>query len=253
MSQPLNRREFLELGALTAGALLVSCSAAKTADVKIPTFLDQAPEGLPLKAGLIGCGGRGTGAAVDFLSAGPNLQVVALGDVFQDRVADCRKKIKEEKNAEVADENCFVGFDAYQKVIDSGVDMILLATPPHFRPAHFEAAINARKHVFMEKPVAVDPPGARSIIASSKRAESLGLTVATGTQRRHQRDYLETYAHIGEIGDIVAANCYWNQNQLWYRTPQKEWSEMEYMIRDWVNWRWLSGVTSSSNTFTIST
>lgn len=196
MSQPLNRREFLELGALTAGALLVSCSAAKTGDVKVPVFLDQAPDGPPLKAGLIGCGGRGTGAAVDFLSAGPNLQVTALADVFQDRVDDCRKKIKEEKGNEVADENCFVGFDAYQKVIDSGVDIIILATPPHFRPAHFEAASNARKHVFMEKPVAVDAPGARTIIAASKRAQSMGLTVATGTQRRHQRDYLETYAHI---------------------------------------------------------
>lgn len=243
MSQALNRREFLELGALTAGALLVSCSATKDANVKAPVFLDQAPEGPPLKAGLIGCGGRGTGAAADFLSAGPNLQVTALGDVFQDRLADCRKQIKEEKNNDVAEENCFVGFDAYQKVIDSGVDIIILATPPHFRPAHFEAAINARKHVFMEKPVAVDPVGGRTIIAASKRAESLGLTVATGTQRRHQRDYAETYAHIaaGAIGEIVSANCYWNQDQLWYRTPQKEWSEMEYMIRDWVNWCWLSG------------
>jgi len=242
MAKNFNRREFIGVGsaAVTAG-LLIGCAKGRT--LNLQPFLDQAPDGAELKAGLIGCGGRGTGAAIDFLNAGPNLSVTVLGDVFRDRIDECRKKLKEEKEVEIAEEMCFVGFDAYEKVIDSGVDIIILATPPHFRPEHFAAAINARKHVFMEKPVAVDPVGARSIIASSKKAESLGLCVGTGTQRRHQRDYVYTFKEVyeGAIGDIVAANCYWNQSQLWYKTPKSGWSEMEYMIRDWVNWTWLSG------------
>jgi myo-inositol 2-dehydrogenase/D-chiro-inositol 1-dehydrogenase len=211
--------------------------------LSIPPLLDKAPDGPVLKAGVIGCGGRGSGAATDWLSAGPNVTITALGDVFKDRLDSCREKIKDKFKVEVAEENCFVGFDAYQKVIDSGVDVIILATPPKFRPIHFEAAINARKHVFMEKPVAVDPVGIRSVIASAKKAESLNLKIVTGTQRRHQLDYIEVYKQVatGAIGDIVSANAYWNQNQLWFRNPKAEWSEMEWMIRDWVNWLWLSG------------
>lgn len=247
MSKDVNRREFLGMAGMAATGLAIGAAACsnggngKTYELK--PFLDQAPDGKELKAGLVGCGGRGTGAAIDFLNAGPNLVIHSLGDVFQDRLDSCRAKIKETKGAEVADENCFTGFDAYEKVIDSGVDIVILACPPHFRPKHLAAAIEARKHVFMEKPAAVDPVGVRSVIASSKKAEALGLCVGTGTQRHHQRDYLTAYKKIyeGAIGDIVAANCYWNMSQLWYREPRKGWSEMEYMIRDWVNWNWLSG------------
>ncbi|MBK8946287.1 MAG: Gfo/Idh/MocA family oxidoreductase [Ignavibacteriae bacterium] len=245
MSEKLNRRDFLNMSAVAATGIIVGCSVAsdKKRTMEEKVFLDQAPDGKVLKAGLIGCGGRGSGAAIDFLSAGPNLKIHAIGDVFKDRVDECKLKLKNEKQEIVADENCFVGFDAFEKVINSGVDVIILATPPHFRPLHFAAAVDARKHVFMEKPVAVDPVGARSVIASSKKAEALGLVVATGTQRRHQRDYVATFKEIyeGKIGEIVSANCYWNQSQLWFRNPQPEWSEMEYMIRDWVNWTWLSG------------
>ena len=245
MSNNFNRRQFIGVGAVAAAGIMVGCSSkgGKTRTMKSVKFLDQAPDGKEIKAGLIGCGGRGTGAAINFLDAGPNLKIHALGDVLQDRIDGCKNKLKENKQVTVPEENCFVGFDAFEKVIDSGVDVIILATPPHFRPEHFAAAIEARKHVFMEKPVAVDPVGARSIIASSKKAEALGLVVGTGTQRRHQRDYVATFKEIyeGSIGEIVSANCYWNGSQLWYRTPQKEWSEMEYMIRDWVNWQWLSG------------
>ncbi|OGC02703.1 hypothetical protein A2V82_03200 [candidate division KSB1 bacterium RBG_16_48_16] len=240
----VNRRKFI--GTVTAaGAFIIACGrqGTSTAAVNVPPLLDQAPDGPELKAGLVGCGGRGTGAALDFLSSGPNLRITALADVFNDRLDRCRQTLKTEGNAEVADENCFIGFDAYQKLIDSGVDIVLLATPPYFRPAHFEAAINARKNVFMEKPVAVDPVGARSVMTTARKAEPLGLCVVTGTQRRHQRDYVETYKKIasGAIGDIVSANACWNQGQLWYRSPQRSWSEMEAMIRDWVNWCWLSG------------
>lgn len=246
-----SRRKFLAsaaaIGAVGAiGAnVLSSCSGPKKPAValNLPPLLDVAPDGAPLKVGVIGCGGRGSGAMIDFLNAGPNLSVHALGDTFQDNIDSCRAKLKKEKNLEVADENVFVGFDSYEKVIASGVDVVILAEPPHFRPMHFEAAVQARKHIFMEKPVAVDPVGIRSVMASAKKAESLGLKIVTGTQRRHQRDYIDVYTQImnGAIGEITSANCYWNQNQLWYRNPKAEWSEMEYMIRDWVNWLWLSG------------
>ncbi|MDP2890540.1 MAG: Gfo/Idh/MocA family oxidoreductase [Bacteroidota bacterium] len=246
-----SRRKFLAsaaaIGAVGAiGAnVLSSCSGTKKPAValNLPPLLDVAPDGAPLKVGVIGCGGRGSGAMIDFLNAGPNLSVHALGDTFQDNIDSCRAKLKKEKNLEVADENVFVGFDSYEKVIASGVDVVILAEPPHFRPMHFEAAVQARKHIFMEKPVAVDPVGIRSVMASAKKAESLGLKIVTGTQRRHQRDYIDVYTQImnGAIGEITSANCYWNQNQLWYRNPKAEWSEMEYMIRDWVNWLWLSG------------
>ena len=244
MKENLNRRQFIGLGAAAATATLVlGCSGKKSRDLKLPPLLDIAPDGPLLKAGLIGCGGRGTGAAINFLDAGPNLTVTALGDVFRDRLDRCSTKLKEEKGIDIPEANKFIGFDAYQKVIDSGVDVVILATPPHFRPEHFAAAIEAKKHVFMEKPIAVDPVGIRTVMSAAKRADALGLSVVTGTQRRHSRRYVETYSHIanGAIGEIVSANCYWNQSQLWYVTPKSGWSEMEYMIRDWVNWQWLSG------------
>lgn len=249
--QGLDRRLFLG-SAMLAGAAVAACATGGSSEEEVSTEHpgermepgpQQAPEGETLRAGLVGCGGRGTGAAIDFLNAGPGLEVIALADVFQDRVDSTRQKLKEEKGTEIPDENIFVGFDGYQKVIDSGIDIVLLATPPHFRPEHFEAAVNARKHVFMEKPLAVDPVGVRAILQAAERADAFGLSVVTGTQRRHQKSYIETYNRIvdGMIGSIVAARCYWNQDQLWFHRPQPDWSDMEYMIRDWVNWNWLSG------------
>lgn len=237
----ITRRNFIGTMA-AASTVLLACSKS-TPKVALPPMLETAPDGPVLKAGLVGCGGRGTGAALDFIKSGPNLQVVALADVFQDRLDSCRKRILEEGKQEIADDHCYVGFDAYEKVIDSGVDIVMLATPPHFRQEHFAAAIEARKHVFMEKPVAVDPVGARSIMDTADRAEAFGLNVVTGTQRRHQREYVETYKRIagGAIGEIVAARCYWNQSQLWYKKRKRGWSDMEWLIRDWVNWCWLSG------------
>jgi myo-inositol 2-dehydrogenase / D-chiro-inositol 1-dehydrogenase len=237
-----NAASLAAVGALGSSLILKSCSSDKS-QVVAPTFLDQAPDGKVLKVGLIGCGGRGTGAIFNFINSGPGIEITSLGDVFKDRVDRCRNQLKEQKNIEIAEEKCFVGFDAYEKVIDSGVDVVVLATPPYFRPQHFDAAVRARKHVFMEKPLAVDPVGARSIMASGKMAEAAGLKVGCGTQRHHQRDYLTIYEHIksGAIGDIVGANCYWNQGQLWFVNPQPGVSEMEAMLRDWVNWTWLSG------------
>jgi predicted dehydrogenase len=247
-----SRRRFLEntaaigaIGAIGASQLIRSCSTeeASSTNVVEPTFLATAPDGEPLKAGVIGCGGRGTGAAINHLDAGPNLQIVAAGDVFQDRLDKFRADLKEQRNVELDDAMCFTGFDAYKRVIESDVDIVILATPPYFRPEHFQACVEARKHVFMEKPVAVDPAGARAIMAASKQAEAAGLCVVTGTQRRHEWSYQNLLARVkaGMIGDITATNVYWNMGKLWHVKPQSGMNEMEYMIRDWVNWTWLSG------------
>lgn len=243
------RRKFISkatlgtIGIIGATQIISSCSKSSKDEKQLPELLDQAPDGKVLKAGLVGCGGRGTGAALNFLEAGPNLEIVALGDVFQDRLDNCRARLDEEKGVKIADEKCFLGFDSFEKVIDSGVDIVLLCTPPHFRPAHVEAAINARKHVFMEKPCAVDPAGARSILVSAKKAESMGLSIVSGTIRRVQKDYMETQRRVsnGEIGEITGANVIRNGGALWYRNRRPEWSDMEYMLRNWVNFSWLSG------------
>jgi predicted dehydrogenase len=245
-----SRREFIEtvglIGAAGAvGAMVAGCYSGgeQYANYPWPPLLETAPDGPVLKAGLIGCGGRGTGAAQDFLDAGPNLEVVALADVFQDRLDNCRNRLREQKSVEVPDEQCFVGFDAYQRLLETDIDIVLMATPPYFRPEHFEACVDARKHVFMEKPLAVDPVGARSVMQSSRTADGLGLCVVTGTQRRHQANYLDTFRKVsrGAIGDVVAANCYWNGTVPWWRDRQRGWTDVEWMLRDWVNWTWLSG------------
>ena len=243
------RREFLKnvstLGVFCAlGATgLTQCESNKVREYAYPSLLKQAPGGPVLKAGLIGCGYRGTGAALNFLNAGPNLEITALGDIFIDKIELCNKILKEKKGVEVPQEHCFVGFDAFEKLIDSGVDLVILATPPNFRPEHLETCVKAGKHVFMEKPIAVDPVGVRSVMISGERAEALGLSIVTGTIKRHQKDYIETFRQVakGEIGDIVSANSYYNVGKLWHKSPRTEWSEMEAMIRDWVNWCWLSG------------
>ena len=263
----INRRDFLSsaammgaAGTMGAGALLTSCGGAKEpalvplrpeAEWNLPAdpLIDKASDGAELKVGLVGCGGQGTGDLVNLLFAADGIKVAALGDMFMDRINSCRSKLKEDKrlteagkNQEVPDEMCFLGFDAYQKVIDA-VDIVMLVTPPAFRPIHFKAAVAAGKHVFMEKPLAVDPVGARSILTTAKQADAQGLCVITGTQRHHQRVYTEAYKQVqsGLIGEIVGGNVYWNQNQLWFKSKQKEWTDMEWMIRDWVNWCWLSG------------
>jgi myo-inositol 2-dehydrogenase/D-chiro-inositol 1-dehydrogenase len=247
----LSRRGFItkttlaSIGALSAANILSSCNDSGTSgkNEKLPLLLDQAPDGKVLRAGLIGCGGRGTGAAINFLDAGPHLEIVALGDVFQDRLDQCRAELKKEKNVEIPDEKCFIGFDSYEKVIDSGVDVVLLCTPPHFRPVHVEAAVKADKHIFMEKPIAVDPVGARSVMVSSERAKQKGLCIVSGTIRRVQKDFMETRRRVvnGEIGEIVSAHITRNGGSLWVIKRKPGWTDMEYMLRNWANFCWLSG------------
>ncbi len=246
----MGRRRFISntalaaLGTIGASGIVTSCSGGTTKkEIKLPALLTQAPAGKPLKAGLIGCGGRGTGAALNFIDAGPDLQITALGDVFQDKLDQCREQLKKEKNIEIPDDKCFIGFDSFQKVIDSGVDVVLLCTPPHFRPEHVEASVNAGKHIFMEKPIAVDPVGARRVLVSVKRAQEKGLCMISGTIRRVQKDFVETWRRVasGEIGDIVSAHITRNGGAVWVIKRRPEWTDMEYMLRNWINFCWLSG------------
>ncbi|MCQ2143091.1 MAG: Gfo/Idh/MocA family oxidoreductase [Bacteroidales bacterium] len=254
-NEKINRRKFLStsalLGAATlaAPAVLTSCNSRKLVPLQkegeyyVPELPDKAIEGRELKVGLIGCGGRGNGAIQDLLNAADGIVVWALGDVFEDRLNSAKNMLATNWDQHVADENCFIGFDAYKKVIDSGVDMVIVATPPVFRAEHFKYATEKGVHSFLEKPIAVDAKGYRTIMATAKQAVAKGLCVVTGTQRHHQRCYVEAYKKIqqGYIGEITGGNVYWNQGMLWYREREKGWSDMEWMIRDWVNWKWLSG------------
>jgi myo-inositol 2-dehydrogenase / D-chiro-inositol 1-dehydrogenase len=250
----LSRRAFI--GSVAAAAAACA-TGTKTAPQTTPTAVGttgtqatpekvqpKAADGPLLKAGLIGCGGRGRGAANNFLDAGASLQIVALADVFEDRVKEAQRLLKERRGQDIPDSKCFTGFDAYQKLIaDGGVDIVLHATPPHFRPQHAAAVVAAKKHLFMEKPVSVDVPGAKAILDVAAKAASQGTSIMTGTQLRRDLARMEVQRRIrgGEIGDLRAMRVIRNQGALWYRVPQANWSEMEYMIRDWVNWGWLSG------------
>ena len=252
----MNRRDFLQRstilgvgGIVGVSALASACKGPKYVplrnpeDYYIPELPDKAIQGREIKVGVIGCGGRGSGAIKNLFDAADGIRLTALGDVFPDRLEGLRKMAAEKLGQEVPDENCFIGFDAYQKVIDSGVDMIIDTTPPVFRPDHFKYAVQKGVHSFLEKPVAVDAKGYRTMMAAAKQAQAKGLCVVCGTQRHHQRPYVEAFRKIqeGYIGEITGGNVYWNQGMLWYRNREKGWSDMEWMIRDWVNWKWLSG------------
>ena len=197
MTYPIgpSRRSFLKTTAATAAV------------VGLGTNFAFAQGSSKIRVGLIGCGGRGTGAAQDCIGSNDDIALVAMGDVFADHMTSARGKLKEalgEKYA-VKDDNAFVGFDAYQKVIASDVDLVILATPPGFRPLHIAAAVDAGKHVFAEKPVATDAAGVRSVLESAKKISDKKLAFVCGTQRRHQAEYLETMKriHEGAIGDLM--------------------------------------------------
>ena len=235
------------LGTITVPAILTGCTGSGSKDVpimeiKAHEIMPMAPDGKPLKAGLVGCGGRGSGAALDFLAAGNGLQITALGDAFQDRLDQCRANLKE-KGHEIADENCFVGLDNCQKVTDSGVDVVLLCNPPVFRPDDFDYVVEKGKHCFMEKPCATDPTGARQIIIAGKKAAQQGLSVVAGTCLRSGRDFIETYKRVanGAIGEILSAHVSRLGGALWFRQREQGWNDMEYILRNWVNFCRTSG------------
>jgi myo-inositol 2-dehydrogenase / D-chiro-inositol 1-dehydrogenase len=204
-----------------------------------------------LKVALIGCGGRGSGACNQALSTAGPLKLVAMGDAFKDRLDGSYNELKTHHGdrVDVPEENKFVGLDAYQHAI-ALADVVILATPPGFRPSHFEEAVRQGKHIFMEKPVAVDGPGVRKVLAAAEDAKKKNLKVAVGLQRHHQKPYIETIKrlHDGDIGDIVAMRAYWNGDTPWVR-PRKELeeklgrvpTEMEYQVHNWYYFVWLCG------------
>ena len=236
----VTRREFLETTAAATAAIALPAA---------PAVIGGAPK--KIRIGLIGCGGRGTGAVKDCLTSSEGVELVALGDLFPDHLTKCRESLATmvtedptlKPKITVNDSRCFAGFDAYRKVLDGNADLVLLATPPAFRPQHLAAAIAAGKHVFMEKPVAVDPQGVHAVLASSEVAAQKGLAIVAGTQRRHDPAYRAAMerVHDGAIGDIVAAQVYWNQGGLWMHPRQAEWSDVEWQIRNWLYFTWLSG------------
>lgn len=233
-----SRRSFIKQASLSASGLMVLGSLPLTVSA-YSSGSDQ------LKVALIGCGGRGTGAANQTLLADEGVKLVAMADVFPDRLEASLNRLLEVHNTARVDvpvENRFIGFDAYKKAI-ALADVVILATPAGFRPFHFEEAVNQGKHVFMEKPVATDSPGIRKILASGREAKQKNLTVVVGLQRRYQRDYNEVKAIIdsGDVGDILSGQVYWNEARAWMKERLPEHTEMEYQLRNWFYFTWLSG------------
>lgn len=230
----MTRRDFLAKSALAGAAL--------TAPRAFGAFTQASAT---LKVGLIGCGGRGTGAVIDSFTSSPGVTLWAMGDAFADRLQGSQNQLKDSlKGAyQVTPQRSFVGLDAYKAVVATDVDLVILATPPGFRPQHLHAAIGAGKHVFMEKPVAVDGPGIRTVFEASDLAKNKNLAIVAGTQRRHDLAYNEAMKriHDGQMGDIVAASCYWNQGGLWMNERKPEWSDVEWQMRNWLYFSWLSG------------
>ena len=243
----LSRRQFVSTTAKGSAAALL-----------LPKRLAFGKNQDTIKVGLIGCGGRGTGAGIiDCAESTPGVQLVAMGDLFMDHMQSAPDKIKknlQKRGLSVKDiykvtpETTFTGFDAYKKVIACDVDMVILTTPPNFRPQHLRAALEAGKHVFMEKPVAVDPVGVRSVIESADLAREKGLTLVAGTQLRKMQAYREAVKriHNGDIGEITGGQVVRTGGGMFdwlvddkYRKPH--WTDMEYQIRRWLFWTWLSG------------
>ena len=234
-----SRRGFLEgsLAAVAGGAL---------APLALERSVHAAGSGT-FKVGLVGCGGRGTGAAVNAMRADPGVRLTALADVFADRLEGSLERLKKAEPDQVAvsRDHCFVGFDACRQLIASGVDVVLLAATPHFRPMHLKACVEAGKHVFCEKPVAVDAPGVRAVVAACEEAKKKGLWIVSGLHYRYHPGIQETMkrVHDGAIGRVVSVQVTYNCGPPWFRNKprQPEWTEMEYQIRNWYPFTWLSG------------
>jgi predicted dehydrogenase len=199
-----------------------------------------------LKAGLIGVGGRGSGAITDCLTGNQSVEIVALADVFEDHLERnlARLQPKFPNQIKVDAQHRFTGFDAYKKLVNSDIDVVMLCTPPGYRPAHFEAAVEAKKHIFCEKPIATDPAGVRRFMAAAKKAEQLKLTVVCGAQRHHATEYVETVKkiHDGAIGQVTALYSQYLSGPVWHEKDRKpEWGDMEYQHRNWYSFDWICG------------
>jgi predicted dehydrogenase len=232
-SSSTSRREFLQASAV-AGASLAALAGGV-----------HAAGNDTLKVGLIGCGGRGGGAALQALRADKNVKLHALGDIFDDQLQDSLKGFKGSDQAakvDVSPERCFIGFDAYKKVIDC-CDVVLLTTPPHFRPIHLAHAIEKNKHVFCEKPMGIDVPGVKKVVEACQEAKKKGLSVVSGFCWRYDHRKRETFkrVHEGAIGDLVTLQCTYNTGYLRMFPRKQEWSDAEWQLRNWLYFTWLSG------------
>lgn len=233
-----SRRDFLKTSTTAAaGASLVSSLNAVQA---AHTSYDET-----VRIGMIGCGGRCTGAAGQAMNTEGPTKLIAMCDAFDDRLQGSLKTLsrRHKDKVDVPKERQFTGFDGYKALLETDIDLVLIATPPAFRPVHFEAAVNAGKHVFAEKPVAVDAAGVRSFLDTVKKSKEKDLLVQIGLQRRHEPAYMETIKRLqdGAIGDIVAARAYWNGGGVWTRNRQPGQTEMEYQMRNWYYFNWLCG------------
>ena len=234
-----SRRKFIKqsVGLVASGVSLSVLPASASAYVAAP---DE------VKVAVVGCGGRGTGAAAQALEADESVRLVAMADAFKDQLDKSLKgllsKYGETGKVQVAENMQFVGFDAYKKAIDQA-DVVILATPPGFRPQHFEYAVSKGKHVFMEKPLATDVAGIKRIIEAGKVAEKQKLNVVVGLQRHYQKSYKETEKFLkkGKIGDIISGQVYWNSSGVWVRPRQYQQTELEYQMRNWYYFNWLCG------------
>ncbi len=233
-----SRRDFVKNSSLLAGGLL----AAPLLKANYFSGSDTV-----IRIALIGCGGRGTGAAVQALSTKQNVRLVAMADAFKDRLDSSYTNILEaledkKDRIQVKEENKFTGFDAYKQAM-ALADVVILATPPGFRPIHFEEAVNRGKHIFMEKPVATDPAGIQRVLAAAEKAKAKKLNVVVGLQRRYQNSYRELIkrVHDGAIGDITGAQAWWDNDGVWVHPRQPGWTEMEYQLRNWYYFVWLCG------------
>lgn len=233
------RRSFLK----KTGILLAGSTVAYQTGISAPLFTSSKQP--TLKVGLIGCGGRGTGAALQALKADPDVILTAMGDVFEDRLEEAYAALIEggAEKVKVNKENKFIGFDAYLKVIESGVDVVLLATPPAFRPLHLTAAVDAGKHIFCEKPVAVDAPGVRKVLLAAKKAKEKNLSLVSGFCFRYDSANRAAFGKVldGAIGDIRTVSTFRNGGELWYKPRQPGWTQMTYQMRNWYYHNWLSG------------
>ncbi|MBN1846502.1 MAG: Gfo/Idh/MocA family oxidoreductase [Sedimentisphaerales bacterium] len=227
--QRYTRREFLRHSAVTAGTLALSGAA-------VPFAHAQGSDAM--RVGLIGCGGRGTGAAANCVQSSPGVKIVALADAFADRLQTAKDQFK------VPDNRCFVGLEAYKDLLAlDDINLVILATPPGFRPPQLTEAVRRGKNIFMEKPVGVCPAGIKMVIEAAEQAAEKQLAIVAGTQRRHELPYVETMKriHDGAIGEIVSAQCYWNQGALWVNQRQPNQGDVEWQIRNWLYFTWLSG------------
>jgi predicted dehydrogenase len=233
----MKRRNFIKSSSLLSSAFILPGYTLKT---KKNIYNDK------IKLSLVGCGGRGTGAVINALYADDNIELISMCDVFEDRIERSLNNLKDEfkrtSKIQVKNENCFTGFDGYKKTIDNA-DVVILATPPGFRPQHFEYAVNSSKHVFVEKPVATDISGIKRFIESAKIVKKKKLNVVVGLQRRYQPSYINTFKQVkrGMVGKITSGIVKWNSRGVWVKEREKNQSELEYQMRNWYYFNWLCG------------